>query len=101
MTRTCLILSWLLLVCCLSAAADGKDGEAIYMARCKVCHGEDGSPKPFAKDSPAFHDEAWKKATSLEAIEKLVAEGRKRMPAFRNKLTPEQIKAVSAYIKTL
>jgi len=37
----------------------------------------------------------------MEAIEKVVAEGRKRMPAFKNKLTPEEIKAVSAYLKTL
>ena len=101
MTRTFLILLSILLAFCLSAAADGTDGEVIYKARCKVCHGEDGTPKNFAKDSAAFDDEAWKKAASLEAIEKLVAEGRKRMPAFRNKLTPEEIKAVSAYIKTL
>lgn len=86
---------------CLFAAADANDGEAIYKARCKVCHGEDGVPKSFAKGSSAFNDKEWKEATSLEVIEKVVSEGRKRMPAFRNKLTPEQIKAVSAYLKTL
>ena len=37
----------------------------------------------------------------MEAIEKVVAEGRRRMPAFQNKLTPEEIKAVAAYLKTL
>jgi mono/diheme cytochrome c family protein len=90
---------------CLSVAAgmaeDPNPGEATYKSRCKVCHGEDGVPKSFAKDSAAFNDEAWKEATSLEAIEKVVSEGRKRMPAFQNKLTPEEIKAVSAYLKTL
>jgi mono/diheme cytochrome c family protein len=86
---------------CLAAATEGINGEEVYRARCKVCHGEDGVPKSFAKSSPAFNDEEWKKATSQEAIEKVVAEGRKRMPAFQNKLTPEQIKAVSAYLQTL
>ena len=90
---------------CLYAAEDvttgANEGEATYKARCKVCHGEDGVPKSFAKGSPAFNDQAWKDATPVEAIEKVVAEGRKRMPAFQNKLTPEEIKAVSAYLKTL
>ena len=101
MPRTFWTLFSILLAFCLSAATDGTEGEVIYKARCKVCHGGDGTPKKFAKDSAVFNDEAWKKATSLEAIQELVAEGRKRMPAFRNKLTPEEIRAVSAYIKTL
>ena len=96
----CLMLVSLCLCAAADPAADPNEGEATYNARCKVCHGADGVPKSFAKDSPAFNDEAWKKATSLEAIEKVVAEGRKRMPAFQNKLTPEEIKAVSAYLKT-
>jgi mono/diheme cytochrome c family protein len=91
-----LLLSWTL-----SATAGGNEGEAIYKARCAVCHGKDGVPKGFAKGSPAFNDQEWKKTNSLEAIEKVVAEGRKKMPAFKNKLTPEEIKAVSAYLKTL
>ncbi len=106
MTNKHLVLFFLMLFFfCLSAAADvtadANEGEATYKARCKVCHGEDGVPKSFAKGSPAFNDQAWKEATSVEAIEKVVAEGRKRMPAFQNKLTPEEIKAVSAYLKTL
>ena len=102
MTRKHLLLSFLMLSAfCLSAAADANNGEGIYKARCSVCHGTDGVPKDFAKGSPAFNDPAWKKATSVEAIVKVVAEGRKRMPAFQTKLTPEEIKAVAAYLKTL
>jgi cytochrome c6 len=91
----------ILLISCLCAGADEDKGGVTYAARCAVCHGKDGVPKGFAKGSPAFNDEGWKKGASLEAIEKVVAEGRKRMPAFGNKLTPEEIKAVSAYLKTL
>ncbi len=106
MTNKHLVLFFMMLFpFCLSAAADvtagANEGEATYKARCKVCHGEDGVPKSSAKGSPAFNDQAWKDATSVEAIEKVVAEGRKKMPSFQNKLTPEEIKAVSAYLKTL
>lgn len=106
MTTKLLVLFCLMMVpFCLSAAtdvaADANEGEATYKARCKVCHGVDGVPKSFAKGSPAFNDPAWKEAISVDAIEKVVAEGRKRMPAFHNKLTPEEIKAVAAYLKTL
>ena len=97
----CLMLAFLCLSAAADPAVDPKEGEATYNARCKVCHGADGVPKSFAKGSPAFNDEAWKKATSLEAIETVIAKGRKRMPAFENKLTPEEIRAVSAYLKTL
>lgn len=85
----------------LSAAAEDDLGAAIYKARCAVCHGKEGIPKSFAKGAAAFNDEEWKKKSTLEAIEKVVAEGRRKMPAFRNKLSPEEIKAVSAYLKTL
>jgi len=100
-TRSYVVFFLVLFASYLSAAAQGNDGEVTYKARCAVCHGEDGVPKSFAKGSPAFNDETWKKEKSLEAIDKVVAEGRNRMPAFRNKLTPEEIKAVSAYLKTL
>ena len=101
MTRSLVVFFLVLFALCLSDAADGNEGEVTYKARCAVCHGKDGVPKSSAKGSPAFNDDAWKKETSLEAIEKVVAEGRNRMPAFRNKLTPEEIKSVSAYLKTL
>lgn len=101
MTRSVVVFLMMLFASGLSAAAEESDGEVTYEARCAVCHGKDGVPKSFAKGSPAFNDQAWKKETSLETIEKVVAEGRKRMPAFRNKLTPEEIKSVAAYLKTL
>lgn len=101
MIRCFLLLSTVLSLLCLSAAAQEIDGSALYKSRCAVCHGKDGVPKDFAKDSAAFNDEAWKKAASLKEIEEVVAKGRKKMPAFQSKLSPEEIKAVSAYLLIL
>ena len=101
MNKSLVVVVVILLAFCLRAGADEDKGGVTYAARCAVCHGKDGVPKSFAKGSPAFNDEAWRKGASLESIEKVVAEGRGRMPAFGNKLTPEEIKAVSAYLKTL
>ena len=101
MNKYLVVVAVTLLTFCLHAGAAEDDGKVTFAARCAVCHGKDGVPKSFAKGSPAFNDEAWKQGTSLESIEKVVTEGRKKMPAFRNKLTPEEIKAVSAYLKTL
>ena len=101
MNKSLVFVVVILLASCLSAGSDEDKGGVTYEARCAVCHGKDGVPKSFAKGSPAFNDEAWKKVASLESIEKVVTEGRKRMPAFGNKLTPEEIKAVSAYLMTL
>ena len=101
MTKPLVLIFVILFALGLHALADENEGESTYKARCAFCHGKDGVPKSFAKGAAAFNDETWKKETSLEAIEKVVAEGRKRMPAFKNKLTPEEIKAVSAYLMTL
>jgi len=101
MSRFFALILMVLAAFCLSAAPDGNQGEVIYQARCSVCHGKEGVPKSFAKGSPAFNDEAWQKATSVESIERVVAEGRNKMPAFRNKLTQEEIRSVAVHLKTL
>jgi mono/diheme cytochrome c family protein len=36
-----------------------------------------------------------------DAIAKITAEGKGKMPPYRSKLSPEQIRAVAAHVKTL
>jgi len=78
--------------------AEENDAGKLYAARCVLCHGVDGQPRGIAKGAATFTDEAWKKATSIEQVEKTIAEGRARMPGFSAKLTAEQIKILAAYV---
>lgn len=83
------------------ALAADPDGKALYDAKCAMCHGKDGVAKPLAKGSGNFNDAAWQKANPAETIEKVATEGKGKMKGYAGKLTPEEIKAVAAHVKTL
>jgi cytochrome c6 len=79
----------------------GDGGKALYEKKCAMCHGKDGVAKAMAKGSANLNDPGWQKATPLEAVVKIVTEGKDKMPAYDDKLSPEQIRAVATYVKRL
>jgi len=86
----------------LTAASAAEDGKALFESKCAMCHGKDGVAKPMAKGSANLNDPAWQAKTKVEAVEQRVTEGKAPlMKPFKDKLTPEQIKAVAEYVKTL
>jgi len=93
--RVAAIASFLAL---LVAAADGK---VLYETKCAQCHGKDGVAKPPGKGSKNFNDPAFQSAWTVESIAKITADGKDKMPGYRSKLTPEQISAVAAHVKSL
>ncbi|ESQ91541.1 pyrrolo-quinoline quinone [Asticcacaulis sp. AC460] len=75
--------------------ADGQvSGAAVYANVCASCHGDDrkGSPPEF----PALFGVS--KRLSADQITKQVRDGAGRMPAFGAALSPDELKAVVAYI---
>ena len=94
-----LIVLVLLLGAGLAFAAE--DGKALYESKCALCHGKDGVAKPAAKGSKNFNDPAFQSEMSADAIAKMTMDGKNKMPAFKSKLTPEQIQAIAAHVKTL
>jgi mono/diheme cytochrome c family protein len=68
-------------------------GEAIYAARCKECHGAAGGG--FVGPKLAGND----RLANAELVLRQINGGSADMPAFRNKLTPEEILAVGTYIR--
>lgn len=80
------------------APSDEEAAVALYKARCAACHGEDGRPKGIAKNAAVFTDEAWKNSTSLDEVARVISQGRSKMPGFASKLTPEEIRALAAYV---
>jgi quinohemoprotein ethanol dehydrogenase len=73
------------------ANAAAVSGAQLYQQTCVPCHGTDGKG---GHGGGAPLD----KSTDLAAVMLTVREGRKNMPPFGAALTPEQIRAVSAYI---
>ncbi len=81
-------------------AVFAQSGADTYKAKCAMCHGPDGK-----KENPAMGTKA---LTSPEVQKMSVAEltaaitsGKGKMPAYKGKLTDDQIKAVAEYVKTL
>lgn len=97
--RTLALLALLALVL-VPAMAEG-DGKALYDKKCALCHGKDGVAKKMAEGSANLNDGEWQNSATLEDIQKSVAEGKGKMPKFQEKLTAEEIKLISEYVKTL
>ena len=83
------------------------DGAVIYEEKCKKCHGEkgEGNPKATEKLCKGVDPEKLKLAPiaekSDEEVKKITVEGKEKMPAYGEKLTPEEIDAVVAYCRVL
>ena len=82
------------------AAGSGAD---TYKAKCAMCHGADGlgtTPAGKAMKAASFKDTAIVKAPDSELIA-VATNGKGKMPAYKGKLTDDQIKSAIAYIRTL
>ena len=80
-------------------AATG-DGAALYQSLgCALCHGADGKGNATMKDIPNFADAAWQKKTGDAEMINVIHNGKPPMPAYKNRLTDEQTRALVAYIR--
>ena len=95
-------------ICCLVAsivtpAFAQNPGADTYKAKCAMCHGADGlgtTPAGKALKAASFKDPAIVKAPDSELIA-TATNGKGKMPAYKGKLTDDQIKSAIAYIRTL
>lgn len=105
MKKALTILTLCILIAAPSAFAGGggSDGAAIYKAKCAMCHGADGAGQtPMGKNMKlrALGSAEVQKQTDAELV-KWIADGKGKMPAYKGKLTPADIDAVVAFIRTL
>jgi cytochrome c6 len=95
----------LVLVACMALAstAFAADGAAIYKAKCAMCHGADGSASTGMGKSMGLKPlgSADVQKESAADMTALVTNGKGKMPAFKGKLSDEEITAVVQYVKTL
>jgi mono/diheme cytochrome c family protein len=70
-------------------------GQGLYVANCKVCHGEDAKSGSAKENLPSVAD-----SESDEVIEKMLT-GVEEMPSFKDTLSSQQMADVLAYLKSL
>lgn len=83
-------------------ASPFADGNAVYVAKCALCHGKDGRGLPNwrAKGQPDFTNAGWQKSKTDAQLIGATKDGKGRfMPAFKGKLSDEEITAVVARIR--
>lgn len=85
--------------------APAIDGKPLYEAKCKSCHLADGkgSAAMKKKNVPDLSDAAWQGAHNKAKIAAAIADGIDGTPMkpFKDKLKPEEIDAIAAYVKKL
>lgn len=80
----------------------GIDGAAIYKAKCASCHGADGKGQTAMGKSMKLRDLGSadvQKMTDAD-MNKIVADGKGKMPGYKGKLDQATIDAVIAHIRT-
>ena len=83
------------------AAGVQEPGQAIYERDCAMCHGMDGVARRIGRGAVDLNDPDWQQRTSAEQIAQVIEEGRGQMPAWKSRLSDEEIRAVAAYVQTL
>lgn len=80
----------------------GKTAKALYAKHCSKCHGTSGRgdtvPGQIA-GCPDFTDSKWQQQIDDGRMTISVAHGRGGMPAFKEKLSQQQIKSLVAYVR--
>lgn len=78
-------------------AGDLADGAKVFSANCAACHNGGGNvvngSKTLKKEALEKYDMA-----SLESIKYQVVHGKNAMPAFKGRLSDQQIEDVAAYV---
>jgi mono/diheme cytochrome c family protein len=87
------------------AQAQAPDGQVLYRENCRSCHGATGVPTPrmaaLYKNLAAL-DSAYLTGRSEDSIVAVLQSGIGRdMKSYKEKLTPEQLHAVAAYLRVL
>lgn len=84
-------------------SAFAADGAAIYKAKCASCHGADGSGQtPIGKTMKLrdLRSPEVQKQSDKELYD-WIAEGKGKMPAYKNKLSEAEINALVTHMRDL
>jgi len=96
-----LVAALVAIACTLSFAAES--GEGVYKAKCASCHGVDGKGQTAIGKRLSIKDLASSDVQNKHdsEIKLLIQDGKGKMPAYKSKLTDEQIENLVVYIRSL
>ncbi len=79
------------------------DGAAIYKAKCAMCHGADGKGQTTIGKAQKLRDLASEDVQKLtdQQLGDMILNGKGKMPAYKGKLSTEEIKVLVGFIRTL
>jgi mono/diheme cytochrome c family protein len=86
-----------------SAVAENADAKDLFVSKCAICHGADGSARTtIGKNMKIrdFHSSEVQKQSDAD-LKAIITKGKGKMPAFEGKLTEAQIDQLLAYIREL
>ena len=77
-----------------------SEAAALYKSSgCVLCHGADGKGNATMKEIPNFSDPAWQTNAQDAEMTTVIKNGRPPMPAYKTRLTDEQIKELISYLR--
>ena len=95
-------LTLCLVLCVFALPLLAADGAAVYKSKCAMCHGADGAgqtPTGKSMKLKSLASDEVQKLTDAE-MTKLVAEGKGKMPAYKTKLSVEEIDLVVKFVRS-
>src|SRR3954463_15998053 len=93
--RYCFALLLILLSCYKVVAQQAGTGYKIYNTKCTACHGKEGT-KGFLGAANLQMS-----VTNDSIVLHIILAGKRRMPAYRDKLTSAEIEQLVMYVKSL
>jgi len=88
----------------LAAPLRAQDAPALYKSKCAACHGPDGTgnvPTGKALGVTDLTSSDVQKQTDAQLTDTIANGKGKKMPAYKSKLTDDQIKGLVGYIRAL
>jgi mono/diheme cytochrome c family protein len=85
------------------AVAQNAPAKDLFVSKCAICHGADGSAKtPMGKNLKIrdFHSPEVQKQSDAD-LKTMITKGKGKMPAFDGKLTGEQIDLLIGHIREI
>jgi mono/diheme cytochrome c family protein len=93
-------LTIVLALACFAPVMAASEGKALYVAKCAMCHGQDGVPKKMAAGSKSFGDPEFKKSATPASIVATIHDGKGKMKPIKN-VTEAEAGLIATYILTL